>query len=141
MAAVGTVIAEWWASIGAAEVGAGVAAEGAASAGAAGVAAEAGGAVAAGAGATGAGVAGGAAAAGASSGLWSTIGNAALQAGVGYAASSLLAPGRPKIVGATPMADPAGQEEARRRSVTEQLARRGRASTIMTQPPGGKLGG
>ena len=56
------------------------------------------------------------------------------------AVSALLAPKPPKAPGVTPMPDPLAQDEARRRSIAEQMSRRGRASTIMTQP-GGKLGG
>lgn len=60
----------------------------------------------------------------------------------GALVSGAMAPKPPKIPGVTPMPDPLAQQEARRRSITEQLARRGRASTIMTQPaPSGKLGG
>ena len=41
------------------------------------------------------------------------------------------------------MPDPLAQEQARRQSLIEQTARRGRAATIMTDPgnSSGKLGG
>jgi len=41
------------------------------------------------------------------------------------------------------MPDPLAQESARKQALTEQLARRGRASTILTDAGGGsgKLGG
>jgi hypothetical protein len=41
------------------------------------------------------------------------------------------------------MPDPLAQEQARKQSLIEQMARRGRASTIMTDSgsAGGKLGG
>ncbi len=66
-----------------------------------------------------------------------SAGTAAASAGV----SSLLAPKPPKVPGAVAMPDPLAQEEARKRSIAEQMARRGRASTILTAPAsGGKLG-
>lgn len=49
----------------------------------------------------------------------------------------------PTVQPVTPMPDPEAQAEARRRSLIEQTARRGRASTIMTSPNSGsgRLGG
>jgi hypothetical protein len=59
-------------------------------------------------------------------------------AGVG----ALLAPDAPKEKPGPAMPDPLAQEEARRRSIAEQMARRGRASTVLTDTSGsGKLGG
>jgi hypothetical protein len=39
------------------------------------------------------------------------------------------------------MPDPEAQQAARQRSLTDQIARRGRASTILTDSGGGGLGG
>ena len=77
------------------------------------------------------------------------LGDAAVNAGAASAVSSLLSPKRnssnapsaeklPPLIG---MPDPLAQEEARKRSLIEQMSRRGRASTIMTQPSDGRLGG
>lgn len=53
---------------------------------------------------------------------------------------SALQPKPPKAPAPLSMPDPLAQEEARRRALIEQMARRGRASTILSQPSG-KLGG
>lgn len=76
--------------------------------------------------------------------LGKTAGQAAVTAGASGVVSSLLAPKRPDLPKPTAMPDPLAQEEARKRSIIEQMARRGRASTIMTDAApdsGGKLGG
>jgi hypothetical protein len=39
------------------------------------------------------------------------------------------------------MPDPLQQEQAKKRSLIEQLSRRGRASTVLTNQGGTKLGG
>ena len=70
------------------------------------------------------------------------IGTSAASAAATAGVTSLLAPKPPKIPGATPMPDEQAQMEARKRSIAEQMARRGRASTILTEPAsGGTLGG
>jgi hypothetical protein len=82
--------------------------------------------------------AGGGVAGGFGTELAKTAGGAAATAGV----QGMLAPKPPKVPGQTPMPDPLQQEEARKRSIAEQMARRGRASTVLTAPGGGgKLGG
>jgi hypothetical protein len=79
----------------------------------------------------------------------SKLGDTAVNAGASAAVSSLLSPKRnasnapsaeklPPLIG---MPDPLAQEEARKRALIEQMSRRGRASTIMTQPSDGRLGG
>ena len=79
----------------------------------------------------------------------SKLGDTAINAGASAAVSSLLSPKRnssnapsaeklPPLIG---MPDPLAQEEARKRALIEQMSRRGRASTIMTQPSDGRLGG
>jgi hypothetical protein len=130
-----------------AAVGSYFAAEGGAAAGAAaagGTAQAAGvmGATAAsGAGAGYAGAAAAAGTAGAGGGLLGTLGTEAASAAVSGVASSLLAPKRPDLPKPTAMPDPLAVEEARKRSLIEQMARRGRASTILTDSAGDKLGG
>lgn len=109
-------------------------------------AAEAGtaGAVAAGAAETGGAAAatsaGGAAAAGTGSLTGSALGDLALVQGGTAVATSMLAPKPPTAGKAIPMPDPLAQEQAKRQAVIEQMARRGRASTILTSP-GNSLGG
>lgn len=78
--------------------------------------------------------------------LLGTIGTQAAGALAGSVASSLLAPSPTKAPSVTPpvgMPDPLAQEQARKQSMIEQMARRGRASTILTDNAGsgGKLGG
>ncbi len=57
--------------------------------------------------------------------------------------SSLLAPKPPKAAAPIAMPDPLAQQQAQQQRVLQQLARRGRASTILTSPgdSSGSLGG
>lgn len=57
--------------------------------------------------------------------------------------SSLLQPKPPKTKAPTAMPDPLAQQQAQQQKLLQQLARRGRASTILTNPSnaGGSLGG
>lgn len=57
--------------------------------------------------------------------------------------SSLLQPKPPKTKAPTAMPDPLAQQQAQQQKLIQQLARRGRASTILTSPgdAGGSLGG
>lgn len=57
--------------------------------------------------------------------------------------SSLLAPKPPKAAAPIAMPDPLAQQQAQQQKILQQLARRGRASTILTSPggSGGSLGG
>jgi hypothetical protein len=100
----------------------------------------------------GAAVGAGAAAGGTGSGIVKALGGAATS-GVGTAVGSLLSPNAKmptlNIPGSgptnpsqkiAPMPDPTQQQEAIKRSMVEQFARRGRAASILTQS-GGKLGG
>lgn len=102
------------------------------------VAAGAGTAAAAGAGAAAAGTAAGAAVGGSALGA---IGTAAATAAVTAGVGALLMPDAPKTKDMPGMPDAKAQEEAKKRSIAEQMARRGRASTIMTEPASNKLGG
>lgn len=76
-----------------------------------------------------------------------TIGSAALKTGAQAlaigGAQKLLAPTptAPSVKPVTEMPDPLAQEAARKQSLLEQLARRGRQSTILTDAGNGKLGG
>jgi hypothetical protein len=82
------------------------------------------------------------AATGAGTGLVNTLKNAAIGSVASTAVGSLLAP-KPKLPPLKPevtIPDPLAQQAAQKRSLTEQVARRGRASTILTSPGGGKLG-
>jgi len=74
----------------------------------------------------------------ASSTLLSKAGNAAATAVGTSVATNLLAPKpqTPKVAPTTAMPDPVATQEAQRRKRIEQLARRGRASTIMTDSGG-----
>jgi len=74
-------------------------------------------------------------------GSYSGLGKTALEVFGPSVVSSALAPRPPGAPAPTLMPDPLAQEEEQRRKVTEQLARRGRSSTIMTSPGGGSLGG
>lgn len=66
------------------------------------------------------------------------VASAAVTAG----ANALLAPKPPKVPGVTPMPDEMAMQEQRKRSIAEQMARRGRAASIMTEAPAaGTLGG
>jgi hypothetical protein len=64
----------------------------------------------------------------------------ALGAGV---VSSLLQPKPPGVPAPTLMPDPQAQEAAKKKALLEQTARRGRQSTVLTEPgnPSDKLGG
>lgn len=62
----------------------------------------------------------------------------ALAGGAGTAA---LMPKPPKLPDPVRMPDPLGQQEALQKALLEQTARRGRLSTILTEPPKGTLGG
>jgi hypothetical protein len=76
------------------------------------------------------------------SGLLGKAGETAAGAAASAGVTKLLAPKPPTIPGATPMPDLQAQDEARKRSIAEQMARRGRASTILTDAPtSGTLGG
>lgn len=72
---------------------------------------------------------------------------AAASAGASALATGLvqksMMPKPPKVGTPLAMPDPLAQEQARRRSLQEQAARSGRASTMLTSPTdaGGKLGG
>jgi hypothetical protein len=99
----------------------------------------------AGAAAGAAGVAGAAGAAGAAAGGL-TATQAALAGGLGAGIlGSMSQPNMPGPTSATVMPTPDGQaiQQAQRRSISAQMARRGRASTILTgnQSPGETLGG
>ena len=105
--------------------------------------AEAAGAGAAAAGAGGGAAAGGAAAGAAAGGGLGTLGTALATGVAGAVVGDMLAPDMPaspeqRKLGAAP--DPAAQEAARKRSLAEQLTRRGRASTVLTSASG-SLGG
>ena len=82
-------------------------------------------------------------AAGLGAGLGGTILNSAAAGATSAALGGLLAPKQPSLPGVTPMPDPLAQEEARKKSILDQLARRGRDATILTDTSnsGGKLGG
>ena len=77
---------------------------------------------------------------GAGGGLLSTFGKGLAQGAAGGVVSSLLTPNPPKAGQPLAMPDPLAQEQARRQSLIEQTARRGRAASIMTDASGGKLG-
>lgn len=71
------------------------------------------------------------------SGTWDTVKKTATQVGTTAAISTILTPKKPDqptpaIKPITPMPDPLAQEAARRRALVEQIMRRGRTSTIMT---------
>lgn len=80
--------------------------------------------------------------------LGNTLLNSAVTAAGSAAIGSLLAPEKgikaaaPVVAPVTEMPDPLAQEQARKKSLIEQISRRGRASTILTQDAAGdKLGG
>lgn len=86
------------------------------------------------------------AAAGSGSGAsssWLNYGKTAATAIAPSVVSSLLAPKPPKTKAPTAMPDPLAQQQAQQQKLLQQLARRGRASTILTNPgnAGGSLGG
>lgn len=90
--------------------------------------------------------AGGTVAAGGSAAAGSSLGTQLLKSGAQSAASSLLSkamtpkPKQPQVKPPPEMPDPLAQEQARRRKLMEQVANRGRASTILTNSSG-TLGG
>lgn len=77
-------------------------------------------------------------------GVGSTLLKSAGQAGAGAlgagAVQAALAPKRPDLPKPIPMPDAQAQEEARKRQIIEATARRGRASTILTDAASGTLG-
>jgi len=96
-------------------------------------------------GATAGGAGNGTAAAGAGSGSssWLSYGKTAATAIAPSVVSSLMQPKPPKTKAPTAMPDPLAQQQAQQQKLLTQLARRGRASTILTNPgnAGGSLGG
>lgn len=84
----------------------------------------------------------GSASAGAGS-SWLDYSKAAAKALAPAVVSSLLQPKPPKTKAPTAMPDPLAQQQATQQKLLQQLARRGRASTILTNPAngGGSLGG
>lgn len=107
---------------------AGTAAEGAAGEAAVGTAAAAGGAT--------------ATEAGVGSTLLAGAGKAAAGAAVSGLIQAATAPKRPDLPPPIAMPDPQAQEAARQKAIADQIARRGRASTILTDSSGaGTLGG
>jgi hypothetical protein len=71
----------------------------------------------------------------------SQAGKAAGSAAVTAGMNAALAPKRPDLPKPLAMPDPVAQEEARKRSIIEQMSRRGRSSTILTDAGSGTLGG
>lgn len=66
----------------------------------------------------------------------------AVVGGLSQVAGSLLAPKPPEPPKPIPMPDPLAQQEALKKSLLEQTARRGRLASILTDQSGtGKLGG
>lgn len=74
---------------------------------------------------------------------WLDYGKTAAKVLAPTVVSSLLAPKPPKTKAPTAMPDPLAQQQATQQKMLQQLARRGRASTILTSPgaAGGALGG
>lgn len=66
---------------------------------------------------------------------------AATAATVGAVADKALAPDAPELPSPAVMPDPLEQQKAKQRSLTEQMARRGRAGSILTNSGNGTLGG
>lgn len=131
---------------GAAATGGGGAAAGAGGADAAGLAAADSAAVSSEGAAAGLTESGGAAAgtsSGAGSSAWVKYGESAAKALAPTVLSSVLSPKPPKTKAPTAMPDPLAQQQAQRQKIIDQMARRGRASTILTNPgnAGGSLGG
>ena len=69
-------------------------------------------------------------------------------ASVGVGASALMSdsgaaqsPTAPTVKPPTPMPDPKGQKDAKRKSLAEMMRRQGRASTILTDTSNDALGG
>lgn len=86
--------------------------------------------------------AGSAAASGAGAGA-GALGTAVAGAATSAAVSSLLMPrpGQPNVAPVTRMPDALSQQAARQKAIIDQFARRGRASTILTDAGTDKLGG
>jgi hypothetical protein len=102
-----------------------------------------GGAIAAGVGTAGLSGAAGLTAAGAAAGtagLMQAAGTSAATALATGLVTKALAPKPPQVPGVTPMPDLQAQQQAQSQSIAEQMARRGRASTILTAPSNGTLG-
>ena len=74
-------------------------------------------------------------------GLLQAIGTSAATAAATAGVNQALAPKRPDLPKPLAMPDPAEQERARQRAIIEQLSRRGRASTILSDSGPGTLGG
>lgn len=74
---------------------------------------------------------------------WLDYGKTAAKVLAPTVVSSLLAPKPPKTKAPTAMPDPLAQQQAQQQKLIAQMARRGRASTILTNPgsAGGALGG
>jgi hypothetical protein len=70
-------------------------------------------------------------------GAIATVGTAAATAAVQNATK----PGAPEVKAPLGMPDPLAQEAARQKQIAETTQRRGRASTVLTQPDTQKLGG
>lgn len=68
---------------------------------------------------------------------------AAVAGTAGASAAKLLTPKQqlPELRPVTAMPDPLEQQKAKERSIVEQMARRGRSASILTQPAGTTLGG
>jgi len=82
----------------------------------------------------------------AAGGFLEKMGTSLATGAAGAVASSILSekPKMPTLAAPTPMPDPLAQEQAKQRAVIEQMARRGRAASILTDTSGtaaGKLGG
>jgi len=85
--------------------------------------------------------AGGATAGGAAAGGWGAVGQTVGTAVATGLVSKALAPGAPEVKAPLGMPDPLAQEAARQKQIAETTQRRGRASTVLTQPDTQKLGG
>ncbi len=81
--------------------------------------------------------------AGAGSSGWMDFAKGAAKAVAPAVINSLLQPKPPKAAAPIAMPDPLAQQQAQQQKIIQQLARRGRASTILTSPgnSGGSLGG
>lgn len=98
----------------------------------------AGGDVGASAGGAGAGAGGGASAGGSS---WLDYGKTTAKALAPALLNAAMQPKPPRAAPVRAMPDPLAQEQAQRQKLIDQLARRGRASTILTSASNGSLGG
>lgn len=61
--------------------------------------------------------------------------------GGGNAGVTSAVPAVPAVAPPTPMPDPKGQKDAKKRSLAEMMRRKGRASTILTDTSSDALGG